>query len=71
MEKPDVRNWTANIVIAFDDYPLKDFGRALEDEIRFVLARIDDPLEVVDYINFLRRESEVFRNMIAVNMRDK
>lgn len=53
MSNPDERNWTANIVISFDDPMLKVQGRALEDEIRAVLARVDSPGAVAQYLYFM------------------
>lgn len=52
------RDWTAQIVVSFDHAGLRPHGQRLADEIRHVLARIDDPRLVASYLEWLRFESE-------------
>jgi hypothetical protein len=52
------RNWTAHIVISFDHAGLKPHGKELEAEIYRVLARIDDPRKIEDYLNCLAEISQ-------------
>ena len=52
------RNWTAQIVIASSHAGLKPYCRLLEDEIRRVLARVDDPRVVRAYLKHLRERSQ-------------
>lgn len=47
------RNWTAHLVISSEHAGLKPYFQALENEMRRVLARVDDPREVREYIDML------------------
>lgn len=51
MKTPVERNWTAQIVIASDHAGLKPYFKALENEILRVLARVDDPRLVRQYLD--------------------
>lgn len=55
MENTIGRNWTAQIVIASEHAGLKPEFRALEDEVRHVLSRVDEPRDVRDYLQFVIR----------------
>lgn len=52
------RNWTAQIVIASSHGGLRPHFRRLEEEILRVLARIDDPRDVMRYLTVLRGASK-------------
>lgn len=54
------RNWTAHLVISSEHAGLKPYFQALENEMRRVLARVDDPREVRDYIDMLFWRSRVW-----------
>ena len=58
MEPNQDRDWTAQIVIYFDHAGLRPIGLALADELRHVLARVDDPRLVASYLTWLKYESE-------------
>ena len=51
------RNWTAHLVISSEHAGLKPYCRALEDEAYRVLARLDEPKRVKDYLRFMRSAS--------------
>lgn len=51
------RNWTAQIVVASDHAGLKPVFREFEGELLHVLARVDDPRDVVRYLKVLRGAS--------------
>lgn len=68
MANPEERNWTANIVISFDGPEfLKAWGKDLEDEIRLVLARVDDPNAAATYLNFLYIKAKDWRREFLKN----
>lgn len=52
------RNWTAQIVIASSHGGLRPHFRSLEEQILHVLARIDDPWDVMRYLAVLRGASK-------------
>lgn len=54
------RNWTAQIVIASDHAGLRPEFKSLENEMFRVLARVDDPREVMRYLRQLRASSEMW-----------
>lgn len=54
------RNWTAQIVIASDHSGLRPEFKSLENEMRRVLARVDDAREVLRYLRQLRASSEIW-----------
>lgn len=54
--KPE-RTWTAHLVIASEHAGLKPVFRAMEDEMRHVLARVDEPRDARRYITVLRQAS--------------
>lgn len=60
MQTKAERNWTAQIVTASGHEGLKPHFRALENEIRRVLARVDDPRDVRTYLESLRMTSETW-----------
>ena len=51
------RNWTAHLVIASEHAGLSPAFKMLENEIRRVLARVDEPRQVMDYLIELRLQS--------------
>lgn len=51
------RNWTAHLVISSEHAGLKPYFKALEDEMYRVLARVDDPRKIREYLMYLRRAS--------------
>ena len=57
MGTPDERNWTAQIVIASGHAGLSPHFRRLEEEVLHVLARVDDPRDVVRYLKVIRAAS--------------
>lgn len=54
------RNWTAHLVISSEHAGLKPYFKQLENEMYRVLARVDDPRDVAEYVKWLTRESESF-----------
>ncbi len=58
METGGDRNWTAQIVIASSHGGLRPHFRGLEEEILHVLARVDDPRDVMRYLAVLRGASK-------------
>jgi hypothetical protein len=60
MENTTERNWRANVVIASAHAGLKPEFKRLEDEIYRVLARVDDPRDVREYIKALLGASQEF-----------
>jgi hypothetical protein len=54
------RTWTAHIVISCEHAGLRPHFQELEYEIRHVLARVDDPRKVEDYVNFLSEQSQSY-----------
>ena len=52
------RNWTAQIVIASSHGGLRPHFRRLEEEMLHVLARVDDPRDVMRYLAVLRSASK-------------
>lgn len=61
MANSEDRTWTAHIVISFSDPMLNVYGRALEDEIRHVLARLDDQKDVCAYLENEALASAMYR----------
>jgi hypothetical protein len=62
MATPYERNWTAHLVIASDHAGLRPYFRELETEMLRVLARVDDPREVREYIRALKWASLMWMN---------
>jgi len=58
-----IRRWTANIVCSSSHEGLKPYFKGLEDEIRRVMARVDDPRQIRDYIAHLRLASIQWREV--------
>lgn len=54
------RNWTAHLVMSSEHAGLRPYFQKLEDEIRRVLARVDDPRWVKDYLIEMRLQSEAW-----------
>ena len=52
------RNWTAQVVVSCEHAGLRPYFKQLEDELRHVLARIDDPRDVKRYLSDLREHSK-------------
>ena len=71
MSNPQKRNWTAQIVIAFKNKALNVYGRALEDEMRHVLARVDDPRDVAAYIENMAMASVLWAQAKGMGSGDK
>lgn len=71
MTSKQERTWTAHIVIAFDDQYLNRHGRALEDEMRVVFARVDNPDDAADYAIALREASAGWYRAYRNSNRDK
>jgi hypothetical protein len=61
------RNWTAQVVIASQHAGLRPHFKNMEAEVLRVLARVDDPRDVMEYLSLLRRASEAW---LKVNERD-
>lgn len=59
------RNWTAHLVISSEHVGLRPYFRRLEDELRHVLARIDDPRDVKRYLSDLLEHSK--RYMLGID----
>lgn len=51
------RNWTAQIVLSSEHAGLRGYFKALEAELIHVLARVDDPVEVGNYLKWLQAKS--------------
>ena len=64
METGGDRTWTAHIVIASSHAGLAPYFRRLEEELLRVLARIDDPRDVRDYLAALRATSAAWLAML-------
>ena len=62
METGVERTWTAHIVIASSHAGLAPHFRRLEEEILRVLARVDDPREVREYLKALKWASLMWMN---------
>lgn len=58
MDAGPERSWTAQIVIACEHAGLKQDFKHLESEIYRVLARVDDPREVRNYLKAMKHRSE-------------
>lgn len=54
------RNWTAQIVLSSEHAGLRPFFKGLETEMMHVLARVDDPKWVKDYLIELRLQSKAW-----------
>lgn len=54
------RNWTAQIVISSDHAGLRPHFKRLEAEVMHVLARVDDPRDVRDYLDMMIMRSKVW-----------
>ena len=52
------RTWTAHVVISSEHAGLKPYFKAFEDEMYRVLARVDDPGAVREYISGLVGQSK-------------
>lgn len=44
------RNWTAHLVLSSEHFGLRPYFKALEDEMYRVLARVDEPHGVREYL---------------------
>jgi hypothetical protein len=60
MSIPTERNWTAHVVISCEHAGLQPYFKQLEAELYHVLARIDDPRDVKDYLQVLRERSKAW-----------
>jgi len=60
METGGDRNWTAHIVIACDHGGLRSHFQALEAELLHVLARVDEPKDIRDYLAALSGQSKMW-----------
>lgn len=65
MSTPTERNWTAHLVISCEHAGLSPAFKMLENEIRRVLARIDEPRQVMDYLIELRLQSAAWLRTYA------
>lgn len=54
------RNWTAQIVLSSEHAGLRPYFKQLEAELMHVLARLDDPKDVRNYLRDMRNESRVW-----------
>jgi hypothetical protein len=57
------RNWTAHLVISCEHAGLRPHFKALETELFRVLARVDDPREVMRYLRQLCLSSEMWMSI--------
>jgi hypothetical protein len=57
MSTPTERNWTAHLVISSEHAGLKPCFKQLEDEIYRVLAVVDEPRHVKEYLAAMRLAS--------------
>lgn len=58
MATPTERNWTAHLVLSSEHAGLRPYFKALEAEMYRVLARCDDPHDVLRYLETLKRSSQ-------------
>lgn len=65
------RNWTANIVVSSEHAGLRPYFKDFEAEVYRVLARVDDPRDVREYIAALRRTSEAWLKVNEPNLHEK
>lgn len=65
------RNWTAQIVLSSEHAGLRPYFKALEAEMMHVLARVDEPRWVKDYLIELRLQSRVWLERAQLLGRDK
>jgi len=65
------RNWTAHLVISTEHAGLRPHFKALEAEVCRVLARVDDPRDVREYLLALRRTSEAWLKVNEPNLHEK
>jgi len=52
------RSWTAQIVLASEHAGLAPMFKTLEHEMLRVLARVDDPKQVREYLTAMKHRSE-------------
>ena len=71
MENGVERTWTAQIVIASSHAGLAPHFRRLEEEILRVLARVDDPRDVVRYLKVIRESSHDWLDTFNAGRRGK
>jgi len=60
MSTPTERNWTAHVVLSCEHAGLRPYFKELEAELYHVLARVDDPRMVKDYLQVLRERSKAW-----------
>lgn len=65
------RNWTAHLVLASEHGGLAPLFKALEHEMYRVLARVDDPRDVREYLKALKHRSEEWIERHQHLMREK
>lgn len=71
MATPTERNWTAHLVISTEHAGLRPHFKALEAELYRVLARCDDPRDVMYYLKELRMASGGWLGRHEVGKSDK
>ena len=71
MEIVRARNWTAHLVISSEHAGLRAYFQRLEDEMYRVMAHIDDPREVRDYLEVLRERSKAWAAVFVDSRADK
>lgn len=54
------RNWTAQIVVSSEHAGLRPYFKSLEAELMHVLARIDDPHDVRDYLLWMKQSCKAW-----------
>jgi len=57
MKPANERKWTAYICVYSDQPELQPYFQQLEDELRFVLAREDNPNVIAEYLTALTERS--------------
>lgn len=57
MATPGERNWTAQLVISCEHAGLRPYFKQLENELYRVLARLDEPHHVREYLIAMRLAS--------------
>ena len=65
------RTWTAQVVLASEHAGLAPMFKALEHEMLRVLARVDDPRDVREYLLAMRRTSDAWLKVNAPNLHEK
>lgn len=54
------RNWTAQIVLSSEHAGLRPHFKSLEAELMHVLARLDDPHDVREYLVWIKKSSKAW-----------